>query len=88
CYNFQPLTDVEVFVTFGQKDNAGLYCYYSNWDCYGEEICIENDGTTLVPVSDDIKKTGIRSTLIKKHPSSTDEQYGNDIPKDAISWVY
>ncbi|ORX68872.1 hypothetical protein K493DRAFT_321711 [Basidiobolus meristosporus CBS 931.73] len=88
CYNFETATDMQVYLTFGQSDEAGLYCYYSNWGCYGEEVCIKNNGNTIVPVSDDVRKTGIKSTMLKRFHDSIDTDVPDEAPKNAISWVY
>ncbi|ORX97911.1 hypothetical protein K493DRAFT_300169 [Basidiobolus meristosporus CBS 931.73] len=88
CYNFETATDMQVYITYGQSDEAGLYCYYSNWNCYGEEVCIKNNGNTIVPVSDDVRKTGIKSTMLKKFHDSINDAVSDEAPKNAISWVY
>ncbi|ORX68870.1 hypothetical protein K493DRAFT_366896 [Basidiobolus meristosporus CBS 931.73] len=88
CYNFETATDMQVYITYGQSDEAGLYCYYSNWNCYGEEVCIKNNGNTIVPVSDDVRKTGIKSTMLKKFHDSINDAVSDEAPENAISWVY
>ncbi|ORX63703.1 hypothetical protein K493DRAFT_365169 [Basidiobolus meristosporus CBS 931.73] len=88
CYNFETATDMQVYITYGQSDEAGLYCYYSNWNCYGEEVCIKNNGNTIVPVSDDVRKTGIKSTMLKKFHDSINDIVPDEAPENAISWVY
>ncbi|KAK9760032.1 hypothetical protein K7432_016359 [Basidiobolus ranarum] len=89
CYNMKAVANTAAYVLTDSSYQESYYCFYSESNCLGEEVCVgvnnnsTNECSTILPVTETMLTSGIKSTLVKKYKQN--EEFVSPI---TIDWLY